>query len=479
MQLNTATTISFGVIAEEKLPISLAWIAGVFEKVGIDYDVIDFNYELYRTIPKDEYTSFRHNTLKSPSESAMAVVDNLVNRISTHDIDFLSVSIFSYRQYDLTKIFLQKMKNACPSLKIIIGGPGVWYVQSSNNGLTNGWELAKDNLVDYYFLGNSEEVFVDYLNGANPDELIGVNSKEKFNKTGKEEWTDLIKKIQDKYIKPSYKKIPILDSSNNKKEIFITGANGCPGKCAFCSIRTYIPYPSYRDGIDVANECYEIYQQTGVTRFKRTDALANGHVKHFRAFNERIIELKKQDLNFTFEYNAMFVPKDQRIHDEEYYMIMSKAGCTSLDIGIESGSERLRKQMHKGYTNDQLDWHFEMCHKYNIKNNISIFVGFPTETDEDFNENLKMLDRYQKYNRTSFNEIQHCGKFVLYTNTYVYNNLDEYSIEITNHSVEPMEWICTTNRSNTLEKRLEREKMFLDHAKLLGYKVDVYDSLDK
>lgn len=478
MTFKRATTISFGVIAEEKLPISLAWIAGVFEKVGIEYEAIDFNYELYRSIPKEEYVTFRHNTLKNPSESTITVINEIAKRITADDIDFLSVSIFSYRQYNLTKIFLQKVKEIKPNLLVIIGGPGIWYIQSCNNGLTNGWELMNEGLVDYYFLGNSEEVFVDFLNGKDPQSLIGVNSREKFNKTG-EEWTELIKKIQDKYIKPSYKKIPILDSSNNTKEIFVTGANGCPGRCAFCSIRQYIPYPSYRDGIDVANECYEIYQQTGVTRFKRTDALANGHVKHFRAFNERIIELKKQDPKFTFEYNAMFVPKDKSLHPDEYYRLMAEAGCKSLDLGIESGSERLRIEMHKGYTNDQLDWHFEMCHKHGIKNNISIFVGFPTETDEDFNENLKMLDRYQKYNGTSFNEIQHCGKFVLYTKTYIYNNLDEYNVVITNHDVEPMEWICTTNESNTLEKRLEREKIFLEYAKKLGYKIDVYDSIDK
>ena len=479
MRYNKVISISFGVIAEEKLPISLAWLGGVFEKLNIEYDLIDFNYELYKAIDREEYSSFRHNTLKKPSCSTLRVLDTIVERIIAYEPDFLSVSIFSYRQYDITKIFLEKMRVSAPEMNIVIGGPGVWYIQAKNNGLTNGWELSQAGLVNYYSLGNSEEVFVDYLKGSDPWDLYGFNFKDKFEKSGEEEWTNLIKKIQDKYIKPSYRKIPLLDASNNKKEIFVTGANGCPGKCAFCSIRTYIPYPSYRDGIEIADECQEIYQQTGVTRFKRTDALANGHVKHFRAFNERIIELKKQDPNFTFEYNAMFVPKDQRIHDEEYYSIMAQAGCTSLDIGIESGSERLRIEMHKGYTDDQLDWHFEMCHRYGIKNNISIFVGFPTETEEDFNENLKMLERYQKYNRTSFNEIQHCGKFVLYTKTYIYNNLDEYHVVVTNHDVEPMEWTCTINPTNTPEVRLEREKRFLARAKELGYRIDVYDSIDK
>jgi hypothetical protein len=42
-----------------------------------------------------------------------------------------------------------------------------------------------------------------------------------------------------------------------------------------------------------------------------------------------------------------------------------------------------------------------------------------------------------------------------------------------------MEWVCTTNKSNTPELRLEREKIFLEYAKKLGYKIDVYDSIDK
>ncbi len=474
---NKCLAISFGVVAEEKLPISLAWMSGVFEKLNIEYDVIDFNFELSTQLSKDEYSSLRHNTLKNPSDNILSVIDKCIGKIISYNPELILVSIFSYRQYHITKIFLERLRNRS-NIEVTAGGPGCWYIPATGK-LTNGFELCSNNLVDSYTLGNAEEVIAQQLMGTKPNELYGVNTNEKYNKNGVEEWTQLVKKIQDKYVPPSYKKIPLIDTSNNKKEIFITGANGCPGRCAFCSIREYIPYPSYRDGIEVANECYDIYKQTGVTRFKRTDALANGHVKHFRAFNERIIELKKQDVNFTFEYNAMFVPKDKSLHPDEYYELMASAGCKSLDLGIESGSERLRKQMHKGYTDEQLDWHFEMCHKYGIKNNISIFVGFPTETDEDFEQNLRMLDRYRKYNRGAFNEIQHCGKFVLYTKTYIYNNLDEYNIEITNHNVEPMEWVCTTNPGNTYEKRLERESTFLEYAKKLGYKIDVYDSLDK
>lgn len=477
--MKKAIAISFGVIAEEKLPISLAWLSGVFEKCQLEYEVIDFNYELYNSLDKSEYDAIRHNTLKSPSESIKNVIDKCVNDIFNYAPDMICVSVFSYRQYDITKIFLEHIKLKTPNFKITIGGPGIWYI-SPETKKTNGYELCINNLVDSYTLGNAEEVIIQQLNGVDETSLYGVNTLQKLKVNDEEEWTNLIKKIQDKYIAPSYKKIPIVDRSNNSKEIFISGANGCPGRCAFCSIREYIPYPSYRNGIEIADECYALYKQTGVTRFKRTDALANGHPAHFKSFNQKIIEYKKIDNDFKFEYNAMFVPKDERIHDEEYYKLMSEAGCTSLDIGIESGSERLRKQMHKGYSDKQLDWHFEMCQKYAIKNNISLFVGFPTETDEDFNENLKMLDRYKKYTHdNTFNEIQHCGKFVLYTKTYIYNNLEEYDVKIIDDSKDPIEWVCTSNMSNTESKRIEREMTLINYAKHLGYKIDVYDSIDK
>lgn len=480
MTFKKAAIISFGVIAEEKLPISLAWLSGVFEKQDIDYEAYDFNHELYMSMSLDQYRSLRHNMLKDPQQEILDVIDGIIARIKAHNIDLLSVSVFSYRQFDIARVFLERFAALSGPEVRIIGGPGVWYMPPGT-GKTCGYELVVDGLIDYYALGNGEEVIVDFLRGVDASNLVGMNSLAKLKANAhQEEWTELVRKIQDKYIEPSYRKIPILNHLKEKKEILITGANGCPGRCAFCSIRQYIPFPSYREGVDVANECYRLFQQTGVTKFRRTDALANGHTKHFRAFNERIIELKKLDPSFKFQYNAMFLPKSPSIQDDDYYRIMAEAGCSSLDLGIESGSERLRIQMHKPYTDEELDWHFAMCQKYGIKNNISIFVGFPTETEDDFQQNIKMLERYQKYTADgTFNEIQHCGKFVLYTKTYIYNNLEEFNVRITDETTDPIQWVCETNESNTPAERLRRESVFLQKARELGYRVDVYDSADK
>lgn len=462
----------FGVVAVEKLPIALAFQSGVFEQENVDYIPIDFNHELYTNLPKDEYDSERHNMLKNPTENMLKIMDSIINRIKEFDPDMISFSVFSYRQNPPLKVFLEKLKQHNLRAVTIAAGPGIWYV-SPDSKISFGKVLVNQNLLDYYGLGEGEEVFPRFINGER--DMNGINSKQSTTET----WADYIKNIDTQYIPPSYKKIPIRNIS--EKELFISGSRGCVGTCTFCSVRTYIPKPSLRQGHKVADECYRLFKETGTLKFKLVDALINAGQKNFKDFNQRIVELKEQDPAFMgFTYNGMFLPREPEIHKESLFELMKAAGCTHLDVGIESGSERLRFEMSKKYTDRALDWHFEMCQKYGIQNNVSLFVGFPTETDEDFNNTIKMLDRYQQYiEDKTFNEIQHCGIFVMYTKTPIYDNRHDYNIEITDDSTDPCKWVCHNNPTNTESERIRREQVLISHAKKLGYYIDVYDSKDK
>ena len=462
----------FGVIAVEKLPIALAFQSGVFEQENVDYIPIDFNHELFTHIPKDEYYSQRHNMLKNPSENILRVMDLIIDRIHEFDPDLVSFSVFSYRQNPPLKIFLEKLKQRQLRATTIAAGPGIWYV-APDSKISFGKVLVNHDLLDYYGLGEGEDVFPRFINGERV--LNGINNKESDTET----WADYIKNIDTQYIPPSYKKIPIRNVG--EKELFISGSRGCVGTCTFCSVRTYIPKPSLRAGYKVADECYRLFKETGTLKFKLVDALINAGQTNFKEFNQRIIEHKTNDTAFAgFTYNGMFLPREPEIHKEELFMLMKEAGCTHLDLGIESGSERLRFEMSKKYTDRALDWHFSMCQKYGIKNNISLFVGYPTETEEDFNKSLEMLRRYQQYvPDKTFNEIQHCGIFVMYTKTPVYQDRQQHQIEIIDDTIDPCRWVCHSNPSNTEAERDRREKELLNLASELGYYIDVYDSVDK
>ena len=53
--------------------------------------------------------------------------------------------------------------------------------------------------------------------------------------------------------------------------------------------------------------------------------------------------------------------------------------------------------MKKGFTNQDLDAEMEQFSKHGITCGFFIVVGYPTETEEDFKDTLRMLKRYVKY----------------------------------------------------------------------------------
>jgi len=69
--------------------------------------------------------------------------------------------------------------------------------------------------------------------------------------------------------------------------------------------------------------------------------------------------------------------------DIDLLLLMKKAGCLSLAIGFETGSNRLLKLMNKRATVEQGNKAIESAVNAGLKINGQLMVGLPTETDED------------------------------------------------------------------------------------------------
>lgn len=77
--------------------------------------------------------------------------------------------------------------------------------------------------------------------------------------------------------------------------------------------------------------------------------------------------------------------------DEEMCEYLAQAGCTSLHIGVESGSERLRKTvLGRNMTNAQIVRAFRAAKKWGMKANSFNMVGLPYETEEDIWETIRL-----------------------------------------------------------------------------------------
>ena len=467
-----AYCLSIDIVNADKPTASLAFLAGICEHVGIDYECASLNAEMLRILDREQfqalYDAIKLGTEGQYVQSTDAVMLNLIQRISGYNPDVLLVSFFSFMQFSVGRHFLQLLRQHLPKLEILAGGPGVYF--ESTRGKTNGQALCEQGLIDFYVLGEGDEILVKFLQGQR--KLLGLNTvDDQF-----ESWVPQITDLDATYIFPSYKKIDFSLYHNIEAKdqgvVNISTSRGCVRACTFCDVSTIWPKFRFRSGKKIAEEVLKHWQQTGIPNFYISDSLINGSLKSFKDFNQEMIKLKQQHPGLEkFSYNGMFIVRDKKSHNEEFFANMAAAGCESVSIGVETGSDTLRAKMAKKFTNEDLDWHLAMCQKYKIKNQLLLFTGHLHETEQDFQETLDLLTRCQKYLiDDTIIGINFSGTYSLIPGTPDWNDREDSGVDvIVSNDDTRINWINQSNPSLTIKERVLRDLHFRKHAAQLRY----------
>jgi hypothetical protein len=154
----------------------------------------------------------------------------------------------------------------------------------------------------------------------------------------------------------------------------------------------------------------------------------------------------------------------------EDFKRMADSGAGTLLIGVESGSPTVRQHMQKGYSDEDLHYSLEEIFKNNIKVRFLMIIGYPTETDEDYQQTLDFFEKYAEYGRKGLVEEVNLGLTLnLLPNTPLYNNAETYGLETTKDHIN--DWVCSQNPTLDFRKRLERRIEAQHFVEKLGYKV--------
>jgi radical SAM superfamily enzyme YgiQ (UPF0313 family)/nucleoside diphosphate kinase len=236
-------------------------------------------------------------------------------------------------------------------------------------------------------IGEGEYFFQDLLNGHDLSTLSGAAYRSQnglvTNPTRK--WIDHISdlpganyKIWDRY--KSQKEFP-------HRRIIIS--RGCPYACTYCSNKELSKmsdgqFVRFRSPESIECEIKEIdslYPHVD-TIFLETECL----LPQF-ANTEGIFELTKFYKNrFSFGTNLRISSFNDSLLEE-----MFSCGFKFANLGIESGSERVRRDILKrNYSNDEVRHIFSVAHKVGLKINTYNLIGLPTETPEEFEETIKL-----------------------------------------------------------------------------------------
>ena len=439
----------------------MAFLSGVCEANALDHGLFDLNIHIRNSLGEElwnqAYTIFSSLDYVDNREVLDQVdlaIESGVELVLAQSADIIAITVFSYQQIAITKLFLANLR-AKSDVQVIAGGPGVSY--EVNTTVTAGKQLLELGLIDYYVLGEGEYTLDQFFKGHIE---LGVNY------TGApESWAVQIDNLDD-CILPTYKNINFDDYSPGieiEHTISLTGSRGCVRRCTFCDVGHIWKKFRFRSADNIIAEMTKHMQETGIKQFWFTDSLINGPLKQFTELMIKLVELKKTDSEFKdVKYVGQFIVRGPDQHKEEMYRLMKESGCYNIIVGVETGSDSVRFHMGKKFTNKDLDYHLAMCSKYNIRNALLMFTGYPTETLADHNDTVAMFKRYQKYllDETIINVTLH-QPFVLLKNTPI--DAMKHEVGITDETYNTYFFNVTTNPDFTVKERFRR---YIELAKL-------------
>jgi len=458
-------------------PAATSLLKGVAEKAGYTAMVRDYNLHLFSPI-KDDIDLFtqvsNYFTIKSTqlNQTAQDIIENFYDYCIQDILDvnpsFLGISVFTFECQRATEELLTKLKPLYKG-KVIIGGAGLSTTGIAADSNDFGNKLKESGLVDFFVRGEGEGPLLDILRD-NTENVMGINNDEY-------EQLDELESIPF----PNYDDVIDLkyDYAVDQIQLPITTSRGCVRKCTFCDIHAFWKKYRYRSGENVAEEMIHHYNKYGVTNFFFTDSLINGSKKSFEELSNTLLKYyKENDLpDRFFTWGGQFIVRSEEKFPSYLFEIASKSGLNGLAMGIESLSENVREHMKKGFTNKDLDYTIEQLRKNNINCYFLIIAGYPTETEEDFNETLEMITKYQGYaiDGTIFG-VNLGGTLSIDSGTPLHINSHDLDLDFEPQSVDGaqvigLDWVNKNNPELDLLTRCKRRVLLQELLMDLGYTV--------
>lgn len=241
----------------------------------------------------------------------------------------------------------------------------------------------------------------------------------------------------------------------NPRRLEILDSRGCPTRCHFCSEWQFWKSYRGRSGESIFKEIkHQTRKHPGIGHFYFIGSLINGQPKELEKFCDKMIA---DGSKTTWEGQAVVHPA----MTAGLALKMAQAGCRWLGIGIESGSKRLLKKMHKPFEPRTALANLRALDAAGIKLQANFMFGMPGETRGDFNLTLKFLLNARPYLDSVLASQSFC---VLDKNTELYNNSRAFGIENREHHLY---WSSNRGRNNYPE-RFKRYQEFCRLALFLG-----------
>ncbi len=291
----------------------------------------------------------------------------------TENIEDASIVLFNtccVRENAENKVFgnlgmMKKYKRKNPDLII-----GICGCMMQQEGMADK-VLKTFPYVDIIFGTHNSYKFPEYLNRVKTE---GVQVKEILNKE-----TEIIEGIP-------------IDRENNTKA-FVTIMYGCNNFCTYC----IVPYVRGRERSRKSEEIIKEIKELVSKGYKEITLLGQNVNSYGKGLEENIDFAKL--LRLINEIDGLervrFMTSHPKDLNEDVILAIKECDklCEQIHLPVQSGSNRILKEMNRHYDRERYMYLINKIKEEipNVTITTDIIVGFPGETEEDFNDTLSLV----------------------------------------------------------------------------------------
>tara|TARA_B100000674_G_scaffold498509_1_gene537316 strand:+ start:2226 stop:3572 length:1347 start_codon:yes stop_codon:yes gene_type:complete len=427
-------------------PINLALLKAAVVRSGFECEAWDLNVQSYQQSPKDSLHYWDKHSL-----TTWVNLDSFDNEILPYIHDFLisKASEVFQRQVPLvgmtivdttvhsSNFLARQIKKLNSDICIIAGGPAMSFKECRIR-------LSQD--FDYYLVGEGEEAIVEFL-----DEYRDINTFQKstlpqgFHSAKGDLHKDLpLRELSSLELQPKPDFTDFELHPYTESALPMISTRSCLFQCKFCADIHSMGGFRKLSSNQILRDLRQVHR-LGYRKVWMNDLLINGILRElieaFERFNSEGCHI---------EWIALATPNNQL--KSEWLQSLANSGLHTLNFGLETGSPKIMRAMGKGFNLQQAEAALKRTRQAGIQTQLNVIVGFPGETEEDFQMTLEFLERNQRY-ISGFTSVNSC---IVLPGSELSRQKDVYSIKFS-ANMDPSEWfIDQINTPEIRQERLER-----------------------
>lgn len=300
----------------------------------------------------------------SPSE-CLAYIEALAPQF------VLMVTGFASKHND--NLFLRQLKQRQPGIRVIVSG-GYPFFQKAQ-------ALAENADIDATLMDYTSDGSVAYINGdySNVVDMI-------YRDAGRivETRSDPSRKFN--YPPPRHELFPLpkyrIPNSKRRPFTIMLASSGCPFRCSYC-VFAGVPY-QHRETENIIEEM-RVVRDLGIREISFIDPTFTISKKRTQALCRRMIEEK-------FDFTWVCLSRCDTI-DETTVELMHRAGCHSIQFGVESGENAILLKHTKNLKLSEVNEAFRLCRKYKIDILAYFIIGLPGDDETSIRKTIDFAKR--------------------------------------------------------------------------------------